>query len=123
MEGSLGGDVAAALSDEFSRRILSSIREEAKTVQEISLEQAIPLSTCYRKSRTLSRKGILVVDRIVVTAEGKRFAVYRSPFRGLRVEFSDEGMMVVAELNQDVAEKFRNRWVAQMDPSSRIRGW
>ena len=110
--------VVASLADEFSRRIVSSTVDEGKTVQEISLEQAVPLSTCYRRASDLARKGLLMVERIVVTGEGKRFAVYRSSFRSVKIDSDLVGISASAVLNPDVAEKFNRMWLIGVQPAA-----
>src|ERR1700722_13456080 len=105
----LAGCVVAALSDRFSRRIVSSTVSRGKTVQEISAEQAVPLSSCYRRTRELTDKGLLVVERIVITGEGKRYAVYRSSFKEVQISSNLVEISATAELNPDVAEKFHSR--------------
>ncbi len=111
LNGALARSILTALADEFSRRIVSSTVKEGKTVQEISLEQAVPLSTCYRRTSELSRNGLLMVERIVVTGEGKRFAVYRSSFKCVQISSNLEVMSANARLNPDVAEKFHLLWM------------
>lgn len=117
LNGALVRCVVAALADEFSRRIISSTVAEGKTVQEISLEQAVPLSTCYRRASELAHKGLLIVERIVVTGEGKRYAVYRSSFRRVEITSNLERMSATADLNPDVAEKFHRMWLNAGSPS------
>lgn len=99
-----------AISDELSKRILVSVVSQGKTAQEISVEQALPLSSCYRRIRELVEQGLLVVERIVVTAEGKRFALYRGSFRSVEMAADFREVMVTAELNEEVANKFRLKW-------------
>ena len=108
--------VVSALADEFSRRIVSSTVDEGKTVQEISLEQAVPLSTCYRRASDLAEKGLLMVERIVVTGEGKRYAVYRSSFKSVQITSNLEITSATAELNPDVADKFHRMWLNSPRP-------
>jgi len=105
----LARHLVAALSDEFSLRMIISTVDVGKTVQDISVEQAVPLSTCYRRARELVNEGILVVERIVVTGEGKRFAVYRSSFKEVDVASDFRGISASAEVNEAAAEKFR-KW-------------
>ena len=105
----LAKHLVAALSDEFSLRMIISTMDVGKTVQDISIEQAVPLSTCYRRARELVQEGILVVERVVVTGEGKRFAVYRSSFKTAEVVSDFRGISASVEVNEAVAEKFR-RW-------------
>jgi predicted transcriptional regulator len=109
LSDALAKHLATALSDVFSLRIIISTMDVGKTVQDISVEQAVPLSTCYRRARQLVDEGILVVERIVVTGEGKRYAVYRSSFKTVEMDSDFRGLSASAELNEAVAEKFR-RW-------------
>ncbi|MDG6915112.1 MAG: hypothetical protein JRM86_06545 [Nitrososphaerota archaeon] len=107
LRGRLAKETVTALSDEFSRRILASTIDEGKTVQEISLEQAVPLSTCYRRAHELLQEGLLVPERIVVTLEGKRHTVFRSSFKRVEVASDLTETSVSVELNKDVAGKFQ----------------
>ncbi len=118
LNGALARCVVAALADEFSRRIIASTVDEGRTVQEISVEQAIPLSTCYRRASELAHKGLLMIERIVVTGEGKRYAVYRSSFKALKITSDLETVSATAELNPSVAEKFHRMWLNGGMPTS-----
>ncbi|MGA2664617.1 MAG: hypothetical protein ABSF83_06720 [Nitrososphaerales archaeon] len=111
LNAALARCVVSALADEFSRRIVTSTVNEGKTVQEISLEQAVPLSTCYRRTSELSNQGLLMVERIVVTGEGKRYAIYRSSFRAVEISSNLETISASAQVNPDVAEKFNRTWL------------
>jgi len=111
--------VVTALSDEFSRRMLVSTVGEGKTVQDISVEQAVPVSTCYRRARELVDQGLLVVERIVVTGDGKKFTVYRSSFRSVDMVSDFSGISMSAELNEDVAGKFRQKWFCLSYPGEK----
>lgn len=107
--GLMAKNVVKALSDESSRRILASTVAEGKTVQDISTEKGVPLSTCYRRARELVDEGLLVVERIVVTGDGKRFAVYRSAFKDIQLTSDLDSLSLSVALNEDVAEKFRHK--------------
>lgn len=105
--GRLAKETVVAISDEFSRRILASTLTRGKTVQEISLEQAVPLSTCYRRAHELMEGGLLVPERIVLTPDGKRFTVFRSAFKRVQISSDLAETSVSVELNQEVAAKFQ----------------
>lgn len=110
LNGTMAERILDALSDEFSRRMLVSTISKGKTVQEISVEQGLPLSSCYRRARSLVREGLLMVERIVLTPEGTRFAIYRSSFKTVEMASDFAQTQVSVELNPDVAEKFRRVW-------------
>jgi hypothetical protein len=94
-----------ALTDEFSRKIVGSTVSVGKTVKEISAEQRIPASTCYRKVKLLVGKGVLLVERRAKRDKGKGHAVYRSVFSSLRVEMKDGEVTIQVTVNPDIAGK------------------
>jgi hypothetical protein len=69
----------------------------------------VPLSSCYRRARELVDEGLLLVERIVITGDGKRYGLYRSPFATIEIESDLASTSVSAVLNNAVAEKFHHR--------------
>ena len=99
------------LADEYSRKILLSAIPAAKSVEDMSRENDIPLSTCYRRVHELLDAQILVVERIIVTPDGKKYELIRSAYRSVTVSFDRGVMKVDAIINEDVAEKLRRLWM------------
>jgi hypothetical protein len=102
LHGATANSLAFALSDELSLRMLVSAVAGGKTVQDISDEQGVPLSSCYRRASELVDQGLLLVERIVVTADGNRYRVYRSTFKTLEIALDFRGLSASAELNEAV---------------------
>ena len=102
--------LARIMADEYSRRILLSGASRAKTVEDFSREDNIPLSTCYRRVNEMHKEGILVVERIVISPEGKKSELYRSGFRGVTIRMADGEMAIEATVNEDIADKLYNMW-------------
>ncbi|MGD1055113.1 MAG: hypothetical protein ABR867_03420 [Nitrososphaerales archaeon] len=100
------------LADEYSRKILLSAIPAAKSVEDISRENDIPLSTCYRRVHELLDAQILIVEKIVVTSDGKKYELLRSAYRAVTVSFDGGVMKVDATVNEDVAEKLRRLWMS-----------
>jgi predicted transcriptional regulator len=100
--------MAEAISDEFSRLMLSTSVLQGKTVDEICEEGGIPQSTCYRRMRHLVDEGAMVIERIVVASTGRKYAIYRSTFSRFDVRLENGVMSVYAMLNPAVADKLRN---------------
>lgn len=98
------------MADEYSRRILLSGAAKAKTVEDFSREDGIPLSTCYRRVNEMHEEGILVVERIVISPEGKKSELYRSGFREVRISMVDGNLQIEATVNEDIADKLYNMW-------------
>lgn len=100
------------LSDEYARKILESTVEESKSVEELSRINEIPLSTCYRRVHELLDSGVLIMDRIVVTTDGKRYEMLRSAYKGFSVEFHDGGLRADVIVNEDIADKLHTIWLS-----------
>ena len=104
------------LADEYSRRIILSSIPAAKSVEDMSRENDIPLSTCYRRVHELLDAQILVVERIIVTPDGKKYELLRSAFRSMNVSFDSGVMKLEVVINEDVAEKLRRLWMTMRVP-------
>ncbi|HUI87015.1 MAG TPA: helix-turn-helix domain-containing protein [Nitrososphaerales archaeon] len=104
--------VLQVLSDEYSRKILLSAISASKSVEELSRLNDIPLSTCYRRVHELLADGLLVMDRIVVTPDGKRYEMLRSSYKGFSVAFEDGSVKVEVVVNTDMADKLHTLWIS-----------
>jgi DNA-binding Lrp family transcriptional regulator len=107
--------IVQSLSDEYSRKILLSAIGSAKSVEDLSKENDIPLSTCYRRVHELLDSQILIVERIIVTPDGKKFELLRSAYRTVTVNFENGAIKVEAAINEDVAEKLRRMWLTMKE--------
>jgi len=103
------------LADEYSRKIILSAIPKAKSVEDMSRENDIPLSTCYRRVHELLDSQILVVEKIIVTPEGKKYELLRSAYRAVNVSFDGGVLKVDALINEDVAEKLRRLWLTMKE--------
>jgi len=106
-----------AFGDDFSRRILTSATATGRTVEEISAEQNLPLSTCYRRVASLLGAGLMILERLVVTPTGKRYAVYRTSFSDATIRFDGREIAVEVTPNMDIIDKLRRRWLSANYPS------
>jgi len=113
----LSNALLSALGDESSRRILNSAVTSGKTVEDISEEQSLPLSTCYRRIRQFVDEGLMLLERMVVTSSGKRYALYRTSFSKATIGFNDGVVAVGITPNADVLEKLRTRWLSANYPT------
>ena len=98
------------LADEYSRKIILSTIPKSKSVEDMSKENDIPLSTCYRRVHDLLDAQILLVERIIITPDGKKYELLRSAYRAMNVSFDGGVMKVDAVINEDVAEKLKRLW-------------
>jgi predicted transcriptional regulator len=103
-------DIIEAMSDECSRKILGSIIERAKPIDLISSESGIPISTSYRRVRKLLEMGLVITERILVSSDGKREAIYRSTLRGAKIEFESGKFRALGALNDEIPDISFRMW-------------
>lgn len=102
--------ILRALLDDHSRLILTSTILRPKSVVEITREHAIPITSAYRKVKELKQFGLLRVDRIIVTEDGKKSELVRSAIRAASVRF-DKGILEVdMTANLEADEKMVKRF-------------
>ncbi len=85
--------IVNALSDEYSRKIIAATVPKAKSPEEISEEQGIPVSTCYRRIHDLLTLSIIHVSRIDL-ANGKKSVLYQSAYKNILVKFESNELSV-----------------------------
>ena len=86
--------ILKVVSDEYMRKIIVSARSVEKSIDEISQENAIPISTCYRRVHELVNMGILREQRTILTNEGKKYQTYKSALREAMINFSNQGISI-----------------------------
>ena len=96
-----------AFSDEYIRKIVVSANSGSKTIEQISSEQQIPSSTCYRKVMSLIEIGLIKSDSSSseIQMRGRRKEYYKTNFSSLNIRM-ERGMLVVevdAKLGPEVA--------------------
>lgn len=77
--------VLLAMSDPYMRRILAATMQDDKSIEEISKEKSIPLSSCYRRARELMGLRLLRIERTIITETGKKYETYRSAFSDAKI--------------------------------------
>jgi hypothetical protein len=99
------GVVLKSLLNALQREILFATLDRAKSIEEISRDSGIPMSTCYVKVAELVSGGVLRLEKEGLTRNRKIFALYRATIRTIILGFSSEGLDVVAVANGDEALK------------------
>ena len=102
--------ILAALADEEMTKILDSIMYHSKSIADITRENNIAHTTCYRKTKWLINEGLVSVDKIVITPEGKKFSLYFSVFKSINVKYESNNVIVEAEQNFDIVKRSMARF-------------
>jgi DNA-binding transcriptional ArsR family regulator len=102
--------ILRALGDNYSRAILLSTIDEALPISEISARNNIPISTAYRRARELIEAGLLAVERSEISEDGKRYDLYRSAVKSVKVYFENGRIEIALIPNEPVLSKFIKAW-------------
>jgi len=78
-----------ALADEEMVQIINSTKQEAKSAIKIMKLYNISHSTTYRKIKWLLDNGLLIVDKIEITDDGKKFSMLKSTVKTIQINYDD----------------------------------
>lgn len=81
--------VLRVLADLQMRTILEACRYRPRSAVEITRDFNIPKTSVYRHLEELLRHGLLVVDHVAVTPDGKRYDLYLSRYESIDVRFAN----------------------------------
>ena len=109
-DSSKATEIVNALSDEYSRKIFFSTIERGLTAEEISNEQSIPISTCYRKIHELLQCGIVRVEETIVDDFGKKFLSYKACFKKVTITLECRDLIVDIVPNNHSYDKLHAMW-------------
>ena len=92
--------VLAAISDDYKRKILEATKVIGKSVDEISTENSIPLSTSYRSVHALLALKLLYAEHTTITDSGKKHLTYRSLLNKVTISMSLDHLSVEVSSSQ-----------------------
>ena len=98
--------VLTALADNEMMKILDSVMDQSKSANEILKETKISHTTGFRKIKWLLNEGLIVLDKIIITPDGKKFSLYQSTLKSISVKYEDTNVVVEAEPNFAIAKKW-----------------
>jgi predicted transcriptional regulator len=102
--------ILASLADEEMVKILNSVMNSSKSINEIIRETNIAYTTCYRKMNRLLAEGLVILDKIVITSEGKKFSLFHSVLKSINVKYENNDVIIEAEQNYDIIKKTMARF-------------
>ena len=88
--------IIESLTNVCTRAVLFSVKDESKYATQIADELNLSLSTVYKTLANLEDLTLIVVDKFVISEEGKKIKLYKS--RIGKVEISMNGMEPVLNL-------------------------
>ncbi|MGA8564678.1 MAG: hypothetical protein WB587_07970, partial [Nitrososphaeraceae archaeon] len=66
------------------------------SVSDIIRETNIPHTTTYRKIKWLVDEKLLVVDKVLINDEGKKYSLFHSVFRSIIVKYENNKILIDA---------------------------
>ncbi|MCS4538535.1 MAG: helix-turn-helix domain-containing protein [Thaumarchaeota archaeon] len=108
-----------AMADEYSLKILMSLIDKADSVINISRINDIPIATAYRRVSELQDAGLLVVERGILTEDGKRYDLYRSAVRSMQISFRSGQLEIDVTPNRNAVSKLESMWMSLSDKNDR----
>ena len=81
--------ILEVLADPDKRKIISCIKNESKTVSQISKETGLPISNVYRKIGGLEENKLLISSAMVSSEKSRKEFTYKSKVRKVVVTFDD----------------------------------
>jgi len=104
--------ILSALSDEYSRQILTATTHEPLSALQLSNRYLIPITTVYRRVDELLDAGLIAAVKSGRTTDGKWYDLYRSLLLRIDVNFDYGEVTINATLNNHISEKFTRMWTS-----------
>jgi DNA-binding Lrp family transcriptional regulator len=100
------------LADIDLQKILNVVMYQSKSANEIAKETDISHTTLYRKIKWLVDEKLLIVDKIIITEEGKKSSLFRTVLKSFNVKYEYNSVIVEAEQNVDTLRKVTERFLS-----------
>ena len=102
--------ILTALADPEAVSIINSTMNQSKSVSDIIRETNVPHTTAYRKIKWLVDEKLLVVDKVLINDEGKKYSLFHSVFRSITVKYENNKILIDAEQNIEPLNRLTERF-------------
>jgi DNA-binding transcriptional ArsR family regulator len=109
-------DILTALADQEMLKILNLSMYYSRSVNDIIRQSDISYTTAYRKIKWLLDKELLVVDKINLSPEGKKYTTFRSVLKSIIIRYQQDEIIVEAEENVDLIGKIGGHFFSISSP-------
>jgi hypothetical protein len=101
--------ILTSLADPEMVNIINSAVIQSKSITEIIKETGIAHTSAYRKTNWMLENGLVIVEKIKVTKDGKKFSLLKSVFKSINVRYEHEKVTVEVERNVDTLQRTAER--------------
>ncbi|MGA7006455.1 MAG: winged helix-turn-helix domain-containing protein [Nitrososphaeraceae archaeon] len=102
--------ILTALADPEAVSIINSTMNQSKSASDIIRETNVPHTTAYRKIKWLVDEKLLVVDKVLINDEGKKYSLFHSIFRSIIVKYENNKIVIDAEQNIEPLNRLTERF-------------
>ena len=102
--------ILTALADPEAVSIINSTMNQSKSASDIIRETNVPHTTAYRKIKWLVDEKLLVVDKVLINDEGKKYSLFHSVFRSIIVKYENNKILIDAEQNIEPLNRLTERF-------------
>lgn len=102
--------ILGALADTELQRILDAAMFNSRSVNQIIKDTGIPHTSAYRKIRWLIDEKLIVVDKIEITEDGKKYTLLRTVLKSFHVKYEYNTVVIEAEQNFDTLKKVTEKF-------------
>jgi len=92
--------IIESLSNVCTRAVLFSLKNESKDATQIADELKLSLSTVYKTLANLEELALIIIDRYIISNEGKKIKLYRSRIGKVEISITDTEPMLRIYPNQ-----------------------
>lgn len=82
-------DIISVLADKYGREIISLLTTNELSAQQMSTRLDIPVSTTYRKIKSLEDLNLIKKTKVIRTHEGLNESYYKSMVSEINIKFKD----------------------------------
>lgn len=102
--------ILAALADTELQMILDAAMFDSKSISQIIKEKSIPHTSAYRKIKWLLDEKLLIVSKIEITEDGKKYSLLRTVLKSFNVKYEHNNVVIEAEQNYETVKKVTERF-------------
>src|SRR5574337_1821400 len=82
-------DIISVLADKYGRGIISLLTTKELSAQQMAVQLDIPISTTYRKIKSLEDLNLIKKTKVIRTHEGLNESYYKSLVSEIDIKFKD----------------------------------
>src|SRR5438445_10296105 len=101
--------ILTALADGDMVNVMNSAVIQPKSITEIIRETDISHTTAYKKAKWMVENGLIVIEKILLSKDGKKFSLLKSVFKSINIKYENDRITIKSEQNVEVIQNVAQR--------------